>query len=166
MSHDYVRREWLEYEHKQVLDTGKFFYDGVFKIAPMSFLINGLLLGASAFFIKDAAGKIVKETLSLGMYLIGAIGIVYNLGAFCACASLLLAAWNLTTRFNTVDRELGLHIGKCRTKWSNGWAYGAVGLSCIFFVLWMTVWCLFIFIVYRADILIVWTDFLWDDAAS
>src|ERR1700730_11530420 len=93
---DNTRRELLEYEHKQVLDTGKFFYDGIFKIAPMSFLLNGLLLSATAFVMKDAGGKLAKETLSLGMVLIGAIGIVYNVGAFCACASLLFAAWNLT----------------------------------------------------------------------
>jgi phage-related protein len=134
-----VDKEMLKFEHKQLLDIGKFYYDGVFKFASMSFLLNGVLLSALAFVVKEA-GSSSKDFLSEAILLVGSIGIVYNCGVACACISLSAAAWNFTKRFNTVDGQLGLQMADCKSTFANFW--GSIGwmFTAIFFVLWVSVW--------------------------
>jgi hypothetical protein len=134
-----LREEKLEFEHRQLLDIGKFFYDGLFKFASMSFLLNGVLLSALAFVVKDA-GNSSKDFLSTAVILVGSIGVVYNGGVICACTSLAITAWHLTERFNAVDRQLGLHIADRKSFSSNLWgSFGWLFVS-VFFLLWIAVW--------------------------
>jgi hypothetical protein len=141
-----IRRQWkslreekLEFEHRQLLDIGKFFYDGLFKFASLSFLLNGVLLSALAFLVKDAANS-SKDFFSTAVMLVGWIGVVYNGGVICACTSSAITAWNLTERFNAVDRQLGLHVADRKSFYSDLW--GTLGwiFVAIFFALWIAVW--------------------------
>jgi hypothetical protein len=70
----------LEFQYKTVLDLGKFMYDSYFKLAAMSFTLNGLLLGSLAFFLPQT-GKLPGELYWFGVATVGIIGLIYNVGA-------------------------------------------------------------------------------------
>jgi hypothetical protein len=133
------RKAKLEFEHKTVLDTGKFFYDGLFKLAPMSFALNGVLLAALGFVAKDA-GSASKDFLSIAIIIIGLIGVVYNLGAGCACISLAITVWRLTGRFGYLDKQLGLEIAINKSSGANFWGSVTWFLTLVFFLLWIALW--------------------------
>lgn len=145
-----ARRELLEFEHKQTLDIGKFFYDGLFKLAPMSFVLNGILLSALAFLVKDA-GKASTDFLLVASCLVGWIGVIYNVGAACACISLAITVWRLTERFNEIDRQLGLGIAACKGTPSNVIGSISWALTMVFFALWTALW---VFLIVNRDALI------------
>jgi len=129
----------LEFKHKQTLEFGKFLYDGLFKLAPMCFLLNGLLFSVFAFTIKDSIGS-SADVLSRAILLIGLIGVVYNCGAASACMYLIIAVRRITRRFDTIDEEMGVGIADYRAAPSKFLAYAVCYLTGFFFGLWIYVW--------------------------
>src|SRR4051794_4382507 len=62
-----------KYEHKEVLELGKYYYSCVFKLAPMTFAFNGAMLAALHFIITngDKGGRL----LQLGeLFFVGLLG--------------------------------------------------------------------------------------------
>jgi hypothetical protein len=129
----------LEFQYKTVLDLGKFMYDSYFKLAAMSFTLNGLLLTAVSFLLPHPERMYV-----LGIIAVGVIGIVYNLGALCTYTSLVTLTGNLARQFSRLDHRLKLQVSGCRTSRSDGLGYASVVLTVIFFGLWIAVWLLLV----------------------
>jgi hypothetical protein len=145
----FEERDSLLQEHQRLLDLGKFYYDALFKFASISFVLNGALLSALAFVVKDVANP-TSEILLKAVCLIGWIGIIYNFGIAFAFVSLALTAWKLTIRFRTVDAKLHFHIADCKPRFD---LWGALGWlsTAIFVFLWIAVWRLLI--IYKVDLL-------------
>jgi hypothetical protein len=129
----------LEFQYKTVLDLGKFMYDSYFKLAAMSFTLNGLLLGSVAFILPQA-GKLPGEFYGFGVLTVGIIGLIYNIGAALTYGSLVTLAGNLAARFAKLDRLLNLDVRSCRNPLSDWLGYFSIGLTVIFFGAWMFVW--------------------------
>jgi hypothetical protein len=129
----------LEFQYKTVLDLGKFMYDFYFKLAAMSFTLNGLLLGSISFFLPQA-GNLPHTLFGTGIHTIGIVGLIYNIGALCTYTSLAILTRNLAARFATLDRLLGLDVRSCGSRWSDGLGYLSTGATVLFFVIWITVW--------------------------
>jgi hypothetical protein len=129
----------LEFQYKTVLDLGKFMYDSYFKLAAMSFTLNGLLLGSVAFFLPQA-GKLPDRLYGLGITTVGAVGLIYNLGALLTYASLVTLAGNLAARFAKLDRLLNLDVRSCRTTVSNWLGSVSILLTVAFFLAWIFIW--------------------------
>lgn len=129
----------IEFQYKTVLDLGKFMYDSYFKLATMSFTLNGLLLGSVSFFLPQA-GKNPSRLYWIGIAAVGIIGVIYNFGALFTYGSLVLLTKNLSERFAALDCRLGLDVRSCRTPWSNRLGYLSVVLTVVFFIAWIVVW--------------------------
>jgi hypothetical protein len=129
----------LEFQYKTVLDLGKFMYDSYFKLAAMSFTLNGLLLGSVAFFLPQA-GKLPGELYVFGVATVGIIGLIYNVGAALTYSSLVTLAGSLAARFSKLDRLLNLDVRSCRSPLSDWLGYFSIALTLIFFGAWIVVW--------------------------
>lgn len=127
----------LQFQFTTVLDLGKFMYDSYFKLATMSFTLNGLLLTAVSFL----SGQAAAEKLSgINISMVGFIGFIYNLGALATYLSLVILAGNLSRRFAIVDHKLEMEISECRSGASNWLGSITLLLTFLFFVLWIFVW--------------------------
>lgn len=135
----------VELEYKTVLDLGKFMYDFYFKLSTMSFTLNGLLL-ASASFLLPQVGKVPDRFI----YTIGAIGVIYNLGALSTYLSLVSLIGKLAERFKILDQSLKLQVAGCRSRGSDRLGGITIVLTVIFFILWIAVWI--IWLLYTTDI--------------
>lgn len=129
----------VEFQYKIVLDLAKFVYDTYFKLAAMSFTLNGLLLGSVSFFLPQA-GKIPGNIYGVGITTVGIIGLIYNIGALLTYCSLVTLAGSLAARFAVLDRQLDLEVSSCRSRPSDVLGYLAIVLTLIFFGAWMCVW--------------------------
>lgn len=131
----------LEFQYKTVLDLGKFMYNSYFKLAAMSFTLNGLLLGSVSFFLPQA-GKIPNILYGTGIAVVGTIGLIYNVGALLTYASLVTLANNLSARFATLDQLLDLDVRSCRNPLSDRLGFWSIILTVLFFLIWIVVWFL------------------------
>jgi hypothetical protein len=129
----------LEFQYKTVLDLGKFMYDFYFKLSTMSFTLNGLLLSAVSFFLPQA-GKLPDTLFGTGIRAVAIVGLIYNMGALSTYVSLTILTGNLSARFATLDRRLGLGVRSCRSRWSDRLGYLSAGLTMLFFIAWIVVW--------------------------
>jgi hypothetical protein len=135
----------VELEYKTVLDLGKFMYDSYFKLAAMSFTLNGLLL-ASVSFLLPQVGKVPDRFI----YSVGAIGVIYNMGALSTYLSLVVLTGNIAARFRALDKSLKLEVSNCRTSVSDRLGGIAIGLTVVFFLIWIGLWI--IWLLYTIDI--------------
>jgi hypothetical protein len=127
----------LQFQFTTVLDLGKFMYDSYFKLATMSFTLNGLLLTAVSFLSNQAGAEKLN---GINIPLVGFIGFIYNLGALATYGSLVSLAGSLSRRFASVDGELAMGINQCRSSLSNWLGSITLLLTFLFFILWICVW--------------------------
>lgn len=133
------RTDSSEFEHKALVEIGKMLIGSFYLLAPMSFVLNGTLLGAVSFLVYQKA-NIKPEFLQLSVYFTCLLGVIYNLGAFCSMLSSTITVLNLRKRFAAVDARLGLHISECRTPLAEGVGDITLGLTAIFFTIWAGSW--------------------------
>jgi hypothetical protein len=129
----------LEFQYKTVLDLGKFMYDAYFKLAAMSFTLDGLLLGSVSFFLPQAE-KIPQDLYLIGIKAVGVIGFIYNFGALFTYLSLVSLTQNLAGRFADLDQQLRLGVSSCRTSRSDTFGFLSILLTGFFFFVWIVVW--------------------------
>lgn len=115
----------------------------------MSIILNGVLLSTVTFVLKEAP-KPAKEIYYDGILMVGLIGLVYNVGAYCVCLSSLFMLNTLTRRFCLIDKKLNLEVGMCRTRHSILVAKLGFALTIVFFSLWAVVW--FALMYYRREL--------------
>jgi hypothetical protein len=127
----------LQFQFSTVIDLGKFMYDSYFKLATMTFTLNGLLLTAVSFLSSHAGAE---NLYGINIRLVGLIGFIYNLGALATYGSLVSLAGNLSKRFKDVDDDLKMGIYNCRSCLSNCLGSITLLLTFVFFFLWIGVW--------------------------
>lgn len=139
--------ENLKYEHKEVLELGKFYYETIMKLAPMSFVFNGALLTALHYMAFSETNNALVTPFITHKYvfwgeimLVGILGVIFNAGAACAYSSTMSVAGRLSQRFQALDQQLGLKISECNSELASNLGKRTHWLTLVFFLAWILVW--------------------------
>jgi hypothetical protein len=94
-----------KFEYESILKIGLSIYEGFYKLAPMSFTINAVLLGAASFLLSQ--GQDIKPVLfySASIFIV-AIAVIYNLGALFAYVWTCVIAGKLVGRLIALENEM------------------------------------------------------------
>jgi hypothetical protein len=134
-----IRLVPLDAEHKLLIDIGKTLFGTFYLLAPMSFVLNGTLLGAISWVVLNKVS--LHPTFAKGVVLFAcAIGTIYNLGALLSAMNSIWVANNLNRRISVLDQELGFHIAEMRNCVNRFIGIVVVSLTIVFFSLWILGW--------------------------